>query len=87
MAKLSFGCGGLFDPAHGYVAIPADVARHQSFDKISHRYFFATDMLFRLNMLRATVVDIPIFLAGVITYLVSGQEGLNDTGQRSWSHE
>src|SRR5690606_23935999 len=28
--------------------------------KISHRYFFETDMLFRLNTLRAVVVDVPM---------------------------
>ena len=29
-------------------------------DKISNRYFFETDMLFRLNTLRAVVLDIPM---------------------------
>ena len=30
------------------------------FDKISRRYFFETDMLFRLNILRAVVMDVPM---------------------------
>jgi dolichol-phosphate mannosyltransferase len=30
------------------------------FDSISRRYFFETDMLFRLNTIRATVVDVPM---------------------------
>jgi dolichol-phosphate mannosyltransferase len=30
------------------------------FDKISRRYFFETDMLLRLNTLRAVVVDVPM---------------------------
>jgi hypothetical protein len=30
------------------------------FKKISERYFFETDMLFRLNTLRAVVVDVPM---------------------------
>ena len=60
MAKISTGYWDLFDPTNGYTAIHADVARHLPFDKINRRYFFETDMLFRLNILRATVVDVPM---------------------------
>lgn len=60
MTKLSSGYWDLFDPTNGYTAIHADVARHLPFKKISHRYFFETDMLFRLNTLRAVVVDVPM---------------------------
>jgi dolichol-phosphate mannosyltransferase len=60
MTKLSSGYWNIFDPTNGYTAIHRDVARHLPFDKISRRYFFETDMLFRLNTLRAVVVDIPM---------------------------
>lgn len=60
MAKLSGGYWDIFDPANGYTAIHASVARRLPFDKISQRYFFETDMLFRLNTIRAVVVDIPM---------------------------
>lgn len=60
MAKLSTGYWDLFDPTNGYTAIHADVARHLPFESISRRYFFETDMLFRLNTLRAVVIDVPI---------------------------
>jgi len=60
MTKFSSGYWDLFDPTNGYTAIHADVARYLPFDKISRRYFFETDMLFRLNTLRAVVVDIPM---------------------------
>lgn len=60
MCKLSSGYWNLFDPTNGYTAIHADIARHLPFNKISQRYFFETDMLFRLNILRAVVVDIPM---------------------------
>ncbi len=60
MCKLSSGYWNLFDPTNGYTAIHADVARHLPFKKISNRYFFETDMLFRLNTLRAVVVDVPM---------------------------
>jgi len=60
MTKLSAGYWDLFDPTNGYTAIHADVARRLPLDKISKRYFFETDMLFRLNIVRAVVVDIPM---------------------------
>lgn len=60
MTKFSSGYWDLFDPTNGYTAIHADVARHLPFEKISSRYFFETDMLFRLNILRAVVVDVPM---------------------------
>lgn len=60
MTKLSSGYWDLFDPTNGYTAIHRDVAQHLPFKKISRRYFFETDILFRLNILRAVVVDIPM---------------------------
>lgn len=60
MTKLSSGYWDLFDPTNGYTAIHRDVAQHLPFNKISRRYFFETDMLFRLNTLRAVVVDVPM---------------------------
>ncbi|MBH1976904.1 MAG: glycosyltransferase family 2 protein [Comamonadaceae bacterium] len=60
MAKLSTGYWGLFDPTNGYTAIHAKVARCLDFELVSERYFFETDMLFRLNTVRAVVVDIPM---------------------------
>lgn len=60
VTKLSSGYWDLFDPTNGFTAIHAEVARNLPFDKISKRYFFETDMLFQLNILRAVVIDIPI---------------------------
>ena len=60
MTKLSSGYWDLFDPTNGYTAIHSEVAKHLPLDKISQRYFFETDMLFRLNTLSAVVVDIPM---------------------------
>lgn len=60
MTKFSSGYWDLFDPTNGYTAIHSDVARHLPFEKISSRFFFETDMLFRLNTLRAVCVDIPM---------------------------
>jgi glycosyltransferase involved in cell wall biosynthesis len=60
LTKLSSGYWDLFDPTNGYTAIHAKVARHLPLAKISQRYFFETDILFRLNTLRAVVVDVPM---------------------------
>lgn len=60
MAKLSTGYWDLFDPTNGYTAIHRDVAKLLPLNKVSERYFFETDILFRLNTLRAVVVDVPM---------------------------
>ena len=60
MAKFSSGYWDLFDPTNGFTAIHAEVARLLPSAKISHRYFFETDMLFRLATFRAVVVDVPM---------------------------
>lgn len=60
MTKFSSGYWDLFDPTNGYTAIHRDVARRVITKQISLRYFFETDMLFRLNTLRAVVVDVPM---------------------------
>ncbi len=61
ITKLSSGYWDIFDPTNGYTAIHSDVAKHLPLDKISKDYFFESDILFRLNILRAVVVDIPIY--------------------------
>lgn len=60
MSKLSTGYWDVFDPTNGYTAIHARVMAKLPLHKISRRYFFETDMLFRLNTLRAVVVDVPM---------------------------
>ncbi|MFD2366673.1 glycosyltransferase family 2 protein [Pseudoduganella sp. GCM10020061] len=60
MTKLSSGYWNLFDPTNGYTAIHAEVAKRLPFNKISRRYFFETDILFRLNTLNAAVCDVPM---------------------------
>lgn len=60
MTKVSSGYWNIFDPTNGYTAIHTSVCATLPFKKISERYFFETDMLFRLNTLRAVVVDVPM---------------------------
>lgn len=60
LAKLSTGYWQSFDPTNGYFAIHAEVARRLPLHKIHKRYFFETDLLFRLSTVRARVVDVPM---------------------------
>jgi dolichol-phosphate mannosyltransferase len=58
--KISSGYWNVFDPTNGYTAIHTDLIKMLPLNKISKRYFFESDMLFRLNTLKAVVVDIPM---------------------------
>jgi glycosyltransferase involved in cell wall biosynthesis len=60
IAKLSTGYWSLFDVTNGYTAVHARVLPYLELDVVSRRYFFETDMLFRLGTLRAAVVDVPM---------------------------
>lgn len=60
MSKFSSGYWDVFDPTNGYTAIHARVIEHLPMEKISKRYFFESDMLFRLNTLRCVVLDVPM---------------------------
>jgi len=60
LSKLSTGYWNLFDPTNGYTAIHAAVARAVPLQELSRRYFFESDLLFRLNTLRAVVTDVPM---------------------------
>jgi glycosyltransferase involved in cell wall biosynthesis len=58
--KLASGYWHVADPTNGYTAIHADVLRLLPLSKLDPRFFFESDMLFRLNVVRAVVADIPL---------------------------
>ena len=60
ISKVSSGYWNIMDPTNGYTAISHKVLRALPFDKLEKRYFFESDMLFRLNIMRAVVMDLPI---------------------------
>ncbi|MCL6741397.1 glycosyltransferase family 2 protein [Sphingomonas sp. RB56-2] len=60
LSKLSTGYWNLFDPTNGYIAIHSDIARLIPAHKVHQRYFFESDLLFRLAILRAKVVELPL---------------------------
>lgn len=58
--KFSTGYWDIFDPTNGYTAISSRAAAMLPLDRISERYFFESDMLFRLGTFRAVVRDVPM---------------------------
>ena len=58
--KLISGYWDLMDPANGFTAIHRTALQLLPLDKIDVRYFFESDMLFRLNVARAVVTDTPM---------------------------
>ena len=58
--KLSSGYWSNFDPTNGYTAIHTNLLKNLAFEKVNRGYFFESDLLFRLNLLRARVLDIPM---------------------------
>lgn len=60
ITKLSSGYWNIFDPTNGFTAISAAVLARLPEEKIADRFFFESDMLFRLYLLYARVVDVPL---------------------------
>ena len=60
LTKLSSGYWNVFDPTNGYIAISGVVFDELPLHSIHPRYFFETDMLCQLSLLRAVVMDIPM---------------------------
>jgi len=58
--KASTGYWDIMDPANGFTAVHARVLRQIQFAKLDKGFFFESDMLFRLNLCRAVVRDVPI---------------------------
>ena len=59
-SRASSGYWNLSDPTNGYTAIHASVAQLLPLDKLHERYFFESDMLFRLNSISAMVAEQPL---------------------------
>ncbi len=60
LSKLTSGYWNIMDPTNGYTAIHSSVLKILPLHKIDNRYFFESDMLFRLNTFRAVVREIPM---------------------------
>lgn len=60
LSKLSSGYWSVNDPANGFTAIHKSVLDCVDLDKLSTRYFFESDLLFRLNLAGAVVRDVSL---------------------------
>jgi glycosyltransferase involved in cell wall biosynthesis len=60
VAKLATGYWHLMDPTNGYTAIHRTALAALPLHRIDRRYFFESDMLFRLYTIRAVALDVPM---------------------------
>ena len=60
LTKLSSGYWSIFDPTNGFVASGLSHIAAVPMEKVASRYFFESDILFRIGLLRAKVLDIPM---------------------------
>lgn len=60
LTKLSSGYYSLFDPTNGYTAIHRVCFERLDMNLIDDRFFFETDMMTRLSIIRAVVLDVPM---------------------------
>ncbi|MDH5833991.1 glycosyltransferase family 2 protein [Luteimonas kalidii] len=60
LSKLSTGYWHVFDPTNGFTAIHSVCLEHVELGKIDQRFFFESDLLFRLHLIDAVVADLPM---------------------------
>lgn len=60
ISKVSTGYWDIMDPTNGYTAIHRAALTRLPLHRIERRYFFESDMLFRLATIRAVVRDVPM---------------------------
>ncbi len=59
-AKLSSGYWFIMDPNNGYTAISSVALSRLPMNRIANRYFFESDLLVHLSLIRAVVKEVPI---------------------------
>lgn len=84
ISKFSSGYWDISDPTNGYTAIHALILEQLPLNKLSRRWFFETDLLFRLNTIGAVVVDIP--MTAVYADEKSNLKILNVIPEFLWKH-
>jgi len=60
ISKVCTGYWNIMDPTNGYTAIHANILYLIPLHKLDKRYFFESDLLFRLSTVRAVVLDVPM---------------------------
>ncbi|MEA2820176.1 MAG: hypothetical protein QOJ86_2180 [Bradyrhizobium sp.] len=84
LSKLSSGYWRIFDPTNGYTAIHRAVLEILPLDKLVGRYFFESEMLFRLGTVGAAVVDVP--MSARYSDEESGLKIRRIIGEFAWKH-
>ena len=59
-AKITTGYWNIFDFSNGFTAIKTNVLKRIINQKLNERFFFETDILYHLYIIRAKVVDVPM---------------------------
>ena len=59
-SKLSSGYWNITDPTNGFTAIHRKALDAIQLDKLRKTYFFESDLLFRLSIVNAVVMDVPM---------------------------
>jgi glycosyltransferase involved in cell wall biosynthesis len=59
-SKISSGYWSITDPTNGFTAIHRKALTAIHLDKLRKSYFFESDLLFRLSITNAVVVDVPM---------------------------
>lgn len=60
MSKVSTGYWSITDPTNGFFAISRGALEQLHLGKLRQRWFFESDILFRLSIIRAVIADVPI---------------------------
>ena len=60
LSKASSGYWNITDPTNGFTAVTREVLERIKLEKVRKSFFFENDMLFRLSLVRAVVVDVPM---------------------------
>jgi dolichol-phosphate mannosyltransferase len=61
VSKIASGYWSLMDPTNGYTAIHTSALKLLPLDIIERRFFFESDMLYHLGIIRAVAADVPMF--------------------------
>jgi glycosyltransferase involved in cell wall biosynthesis len=60
VAKGMSGYWNIMDPTNGFTAANVRLLEQLPFEKLAKRYFFESDVLYHLALLRAVVADVPV---------------------------
>ncbi len=60
LAKAASGYWNIFDPTNGFTAIERTALERLELERLSRGFFFETDMLIKLYLIDAVVIDVPI---------------------------